>query len=465
MSSAAEVSSVFPAAATEKNLSRRRFVGLAGVAAITGSTAGLPTQRAARPTTPGSTRPFGPPAKDARGGPDPTPAALGRPADERYWNTVQSAFNLDRSAIYLNAAGICPAPRSVLESVTADAEFTNRLPARHAWRVLEPRVEGAREALARRIGADSEELALTRGATEAMEIAQLGLDLRPGDEILTSDQDFFRMLNTWEQRVQRENVRLVTVPLPLSPSHPDEYVDAFRRRVTPRTRVLMLCHVTNLSGMALPVAEICRMAAARGVYTLVDGAQAFGHIPVNVGELGCDFYAGSVHKYALGPLGTGFLYVARRRILELWALTPGNPDLREDIRKFEDVGTHPAAAHNAVPEALRFTAGIGPERIEERIRALTARCASALRGLPDVRVFTPALARLSTGILTVGVRGMEDPRPLVRALWDQERIVVRAVRHPECTGVRVSPHIYNTPAEIDHFAAAFAALLQRRSEP
>lgn len=393
-------------------------------------------------------------------------AGLALDDEEEYWSTVQNSFTLDRSATYLNAAGICPAPRSVVDAVTADTEFTNRLPARHAWRVLEPRAESAREALAQAMGADPEEVALTRGATEALEIAQLGLDLEAGDEVLTSDQDFFRMLNTWEQRVRREGIRVVKVPLPASPKDPAAITDAFRQAISRHTRVLLLSHVTNVSGVVLPVADICRVASARGVRTIVDGAQAFGHVPVSVPDLGCDFYGGSVHKYALGPLGTGFLYVARDRCADLWAMSPANPRLAGDIRKFEDVGTHPAAHHNAIPEAIRFTAGIGAGRITARIRHLAERCAAAASKLPGVHVFNPPHGPTASGIVTIGVQGVDDPRPLVRSLWDEYRIVVRAVRHADCTGVRVSPHVYNTPAEIDHFTAAFAALLEsRRSEP
>ena len=400
----------------------------------------------------------------------PRPGRDGPPASSEWgvppdWAAVQSAFTLDRSAIYLNVAGIGPAPRSVLDAVAGDVAFTNRLPARHAWRVLEPGVERARTEVAAAIGADPDEVALTRGATEAVEIVQLGLDLEPGDEVLTSDQDFFRMLHTWEQRERREGVRLVTVPLPLRSRDPEEIVAAFRSAITSRTRVLLLCHVTNLSGLVLPVARICRMAAERGIRTVVDGAQAFGHVPVDVRSLGCDYYGASLHKYALGPLGTGFLYVRGDRIPDLWALTPARPDLRADIRKFEDVGTHSAAPHNAVPEALRFVASIGAERVRARLRALASRLVRRVEAEMGNLSLSDPVGPFGSSIVTLATPG-EDPRQIVTALWERERVVVRAVRHPECTGVRMSPHVYNTPQEIDHVAAAFVALLHaRRSEP
>ncbi len=407
-------------------LTRRGFLGVAGVATL-----GAPSAVRGALSLPGGPR---------------------SPEDEAYWGLVQQAFRLDRTATYLNAAGVCPAPASVLDAVISDTEFTNRLPARHAWRVLEPRAEGAREALARAIGADAEEVALTRGATEAVEIAQLGLDLEPGDEVLTTDRDFFRMLNTWEQRAQRDGVRLTTIALPDAPTA-DEIVHIFSEALTPRTRVVLLCHVTNVAGLVLPVAEICRLARDRGIQTIVDGAQAFGHVPVDVHEMGCDYYGGSVHKYGLGPLGTGFLYVRRERIAGLWSLAPGRADRAADIRKFEDVGTHSAAPHNAVCEALRFTDSIGQVDVEARLRHLAGLAREALSSVAGVTAYRPSHPDLGSSIVTFGVEGI-DPEDLTQALWSEHRIVVRAVRHPQFPGVRMSPHIYNTPEEVERVAHA-----------
>lgn len=384
-----------------------------------------------------------------------------RVLDEGLWGRVQADFDLDRSAIYLNAAGVAPAPRSAMASVVTDMEFRNRLPARHLWRVLQPRVEAVRHQVAQAVGCDPEGLALTRGATEAMEIVQMGLDFRPGDEIVTTDHDFFRMLNSWEQRAQRDGVVVKRVAVPTPPERPAALVEALEQAITPRTRLVAFCHITNVNGQIYPVRQLCELARTRGVPTLVDGAQAFGHIAMNFSDLGCDYYAGSLHKYALAPLGTGFLAMRRERIAEVWPLNPAAASRREDIRKFEDVGTHQAAPHNAVGEALRYREALGQEAVTERLQQLTARWTEALAEQPGITLFNRFTAEHTCGIATFGMVDT-DPRELVDELWTRFGVVVRPVTLPDCQGVRVSPHIYNTLHELDRFVAAVIHLNEER---
>ncbi len=393
------------------------------------------------------------------------PRAPGAPEDESYWGRVQTEFVLDRSAAYLNAAGVAPAPRATLDSLLADTEFRNRLPARHLWSVLEPRVESVRRQLAAALSCDAEELALTRGATEAMEVVQMGLDLGRGDEVLTTDHDFFRMLNSWDQRVRRDGITLTSVEVPTPPKDGAELVAVFERAITPRTKVIAFCHITNVNGQIYPVRAICDMARSRGIMTLVDGAQAFGHIDVEVDALGCDFYAGSLHKYALAPLGTGFLFVRRERIPEVWPLNPTAHAKREDIRKFEDVGTHQAAPHNSVAEALRFRATHGQAAITSRLQYLTTRWVDRVAGVEGVELFNRFEPDHTCGIATVGLLEME-PRELSAVMWSRFGIVTRPVNHAACNGVRASPHIYNTLDEIDRFSEAILTLnRERRTAP
>jgi len=383
------------------------------------------------------------------------------PDDEGFWGNVQTAFSLDRTSAYLNAAGVAPTPRVTMDSVLADTEFRNRLPARHLWGVLEPRAERVRGQLGAALGCDPEELALTRGATEAVEIVQMGIDFRQGDEVLTTDHDFFRMLNSWEQRERRDGLSVRRLVMPTPPRAHAELVNLFERAIGPRTKLIAFCHITNVNGQIYPVREICEMARARGVMTLVDGAQAFGHIDVDLATLGCDFYGGSLHKYALAPLGTGFLYVRRDRIEELWPLNPSAEDRREDIRKFEDVGTHQAAPHNAVAEALRFRATLGQPAITRRLRYLTQRWVDALSEVRGVQLYNRFEPDHTCGIATVGLEGVE-PRELSDQLHTRFGVIARPVAHPACQGVRASPHIYNTPEEIDLFVQAIATLNRER---
>lgn len=422
------------------SLTRRRFLGSAAAALGTLST-DVSSLYGATPV--GAASPVFP----ASGGGPPI------------WADIQSAYDLDRTAVYLNAAGVAPAPRAVLEAAQTDAAFRNRLPAHHLWRVLEPRSESIRHVVAGALGCDPEGVALTRGATEAMEVVQLGLDLRPGDHVVTTEHDFFRMMNTWQQRVDRDGISVSVLPMATPAPDDSDLLDAVERALTPRTRLLAFCHVTNLDGRTLPVEALCSLARDRGVLSLVDGAQAFGHVPVEWTSLGCDFYAGSLHKYPCAPLGTGFCAMRREHVERVWPLTPSSPARRGDIRKFEDVGTHPASAHNAVAEALRIRDALTQDAITGRIRALSDRWTGAVAQEEGIHV----LGRQDhgTGIRAVSVEGWE-PADLSEALWEQFRVVVRPVDRAGCRGVRASPHVYNTEAEIDRFTEA---LLHLRRQP
>lgn len=373
--------------------------------------------------------------------------------DESFWFAVQQAFTVDRSMINLNNGGVCPSPKVVQDAVVRYLEYSNHAPAYHMWRHLEPMVEGVRIRLARTFGCDPEEMAITRNASEALEICQFGIDLEPGDEILTTDQDYGRMLTTWEQRARRENVVITKFPFVTPPKSMQDLVDMFEERITPRTKVIHFCHVVNLTGQIFPVKEISQMARARGIETIVDGAHAFAHFPFMRDDLDCDYYGTSLHKWLLAPIGTGFLYVKRDKIERLWPLMAAPEAMKDNIRKFEEIGTHPAALHNAIAEALTFHNGIGAERKIARLRYLRDRWMRRLEGQPGVVLHTSFDPAMAGGLANVGIEGI-DPGDLAAHLWDTQKIFVVAIGHPACTGIRVTPNVYTTLDEIDRFAEA-----------
>ena len=383
--------------------------------------------------------------------------AGGRPAtaladDELYWGQIQRAFDANRTLVNLNNGGVSPTPTHVLEAMIRDLRFSNELPVEHMWRILEPRIETIRRDLARDFGCDPEEMAITRNASEALEIMIFGLDLKAGDEVLVTNQNYGRMLNTWEQRVRRDGIVLKQVSFPVPPPSQDHLVEIFRQAITPRTRVIEVTHITNLTGQIFPIAEIVELARPRGIEVFVDGAHAYAHFPFTRDELGCDFYGTSLHKWLLAPIGTGFLYVRRDRIKDLWPLMAAHRDQDADIRKFEEIGTHPAANHNAIGLALAFHRGIGAERKIARLRWLRDRWAKRLLADNDrVRVLTPLDSPWGGGLCLFTVDGMDMPK-LGGWLMSQHRIVTTPIVHPEFTGIRVTPNVYTTPDEVDLFA-------------
>jgi selenocysteine lyase/cysteine desulfurase len=372
-------------------------------------------------------------------------------ADEDFWREIQQAFTVDRTLVNLNNGGVSPSPRVVQDAMRRYLEISNQAPVYSMWQLLEPQVESVRKGLAAAFGCDPEEMAITRNASEGLETCILGLDLERGDEILTTNQDYPRMLNTWRQRERRDGVVLRTIPFPVPPPSMDDLLERFRRAITPRTRVILVCHITNLTGQVFPVREICRLGRERGIEVIVDGAHAFAHFPFTRDDLDCDYYATSLHKWLFAPHGTGFLYVRRSKIPKLWPLMAAPKEMDADIRKFEEIGTHPAANHNAIAEALAFQEGIGLPRKAARLRYLRDRWMRRLDGQKGVRIFTSFDPAMSCAIGNVGLEGVEPAR-LAAHLWDRRRIIVTPIVHEEFQGLRITPNVYTTLADVDAFS-------------
>jgi len=371
--------------------------------------------------------------------------------DEDFWLGVQQAFTLDRTLINLNNGGVSPSPRVVQEAMRRYLEYSNTAPVYTMWQVLEPEIEAVRRRLAASFGCDPEEMAITRNASEALEIVQLGLPLERGDEVLTTNQDYPRMLTTWHQRERREGIVVKEISFPVPPPSQDDLADRIERAITPKTKVIHCCHITNLTGQIFPVKRICQLGRARGIEVIVDGAHAYAHFPFTRAELDCDYYGTSLHKWLLAPHGTGFLYVRKAKIERVWPMMAAPPEMNANIRKFEEIGTHPAANHNAIAEALTFHEGIGAERKAARLRYLFQRWAKRLEKLPKVKILTPYDPAQSCGLASVAVEGM-DVNKLVAYLWDKHRIIVTPIVHKEFSCVRVTPNVYTTTAEIDRFS-------------
>jgi isopenicillin-N epimerase len=379
--------------------------------------------------------------------------------DEFYWREVQLGFKLDRSLINLNNGFTCPMPRVVLDSVFRYMEMINMLPV-HYQGMVAGNSETIRRRMANEFGCAPEEMALTRGASEALQIAQNGIDLKAGDEVVTTEQDYPRMLTTWDQRMRREGIKVTRLQFPV-PATQDYLYKLFEKAVTPRTKVFHFCHTTNLTAQLFPVQRLSRLARSKGIVTIVDGAHALGQFPFKLRDLECDAYGVSLHKWLLAPIGNGCLYVRRDMIPRFWPLQAAPEQQDNDIRKFEAIGTHPWAIRAALGEALAYHQAIGAERKAARLRYLTLRWANALKKHPRVKVLTdlsePAQAWAVAGVFIEGI----DVRSLAKFLRDKYRIIsVPLVGGAppnqvfDYQALRVSPNIYTTLEEIDTFVEA-----------
>ena len=396
---------------------------------------------------PGKSRAIANELKDYSG----TAAEIAR--DEDFWFRVQQAFTVDRSLINLNNGGVCPAPRIVQQAMKDHLDFSNEAPAYTMWDVLEPQKESVRKQLARLFACDKEEMAITRNASEGLQICQFGFDLEPGDEVLTTTQDYPRMINTFKQRERREGIKLRQFSIPIPAEDDEEIVRLFEENITDNTRLILMCHMINLTGQILPVKPVVQMARQHGIPVIVDGAHAFAHFDFTHADLDCDYYATSLHKWLLAPIGSGMLYVRKNKIEDLWPLMAAPEQMDDDIRKFEEIGTHPAANYIAIAEALTFHQGIGAARKAARLRYLRDVWADQLVAHDRVQLHTSRDPRFSCGIATVDIDGV-DPGDLVRHLWRTHRIIVTPIRHAQFEGVRVSPSVFTTLEELDRFAGA-----------
>jgi isopenicillin-N epimerase len=377
--------------------------------------------------------------------------------DEFFWREIQSAFALDRTVSNLNNGNSCPSPRVVMDALRRYFEFSNQVPVRYRGQI-EQNLETVRRRLAQEFGCDPEELAITRNASESLQIAQCGIDLKPGDEILTTDQDYPRMLQTWAQLERRAGIKVNRITFPV-PTTADDLVQRFTAAITPQTKVLHFCHITNLTGQLFPVQRLSRLARERGLISIVDGAHAAAHFPFKLSDLECDYYGTSLHKWLLAPHGTGFLYVRRDRIASTWPLQAATANQTNNIRKFEQIGTHPAGVRASIAEALAFHQAIGAERKAFRLQYLTHRWADRLRANPRIQIHSSLAHDQTWGLALVGIEGIPASQ-ISTYLWDNYRIIANAVTRQDYQGVRVTPNVYTTLQEIDDFSTAMERILK-----
>ena len=380
--------------------------------------------------------------------------------DEDFWAEVARAFTVDRSLVNFNNGGVSPSPSWVQDAMKGHLDFSNLAPSYTMWDVLEPHQESVRQRMAREWGVDAEEVAFTRNASEGLQICQFGYDLKAGDEVLTSTQDYGRMITTFKQRERRDGIVLRQFELPVVSEDPAEIVRRFEAGITDRTRLILMCHMINLTGQILPVKEVVSMARAHGIPVIVDGAHALAHFDFDISDLGCDNYSTSLHKWLFAPHGTGLLYVRREIIPEIWPLMAARESMDDNIRKFEEIGTHPAANHLAVAEALSFHQGIGAERKAERLVFLRDSWAKRLMEHERIRIHTSLKPGFACGIANVEIAG-EDTAALRNWLWDRHRILTVSINHAQFQGLRVSPSVYSTLEEVDRFVEAMEYVLRR----
>ncbi len=388
----------------------------------------------------------------------PSPGTM----DEGYWEMVKAQFPLRPGLRLLNAANLCPSPYSVQEAVfqhtrdiDEDASFQNRA----KFNALAAK---SHEALARLLGAGTDEVVVTRNTSESNNTVINGLSLGAGEEVVIWDQNHPTNNVAWDVRAERWGYQVVRVSTPPAPESPDALIEAFAAALTPRTRVLSITQISNISGVELPVRDLCKLANERDIFIHVDGAQSFGAIEVNLHDMGCDSYTGSAHKWLCGPKEAGVLFVRRDRVGEIWASDVGvgwqGAIESGGAGKFGTYGQRDDAAVAAVATAVDFHEAIGVPQIESRVRQLAAGLRKALRErIPSASFHTSSEEGLSAGVVVAEVPGADYGRVYNRLY--EEHGVAGALRSNPFPGIRLCPHIYNTMADVNDVADAFAEVI------
>ncbi len=385
---------------------------------------------------------------------------LAAAADEDYWANIQQAFSVTRGIINLNNGGVSPSPRMVTEAFVRYTWQQEDATAYTMWQILEPQSETIRSGLAEVFGCDAEEIAITRNASESLEILLMGMDFKSGDEILTTTQDYPRMLTTLKQRELREGLKLNLIKIPIAPKDVNDIAAAFERAVTPKTKLILVSHQINLTGQINPVKKVCEMARSRGIETIVDGAHSFAQFDFKQADLGCDYFGTSLHKWIYAPKGTGMLYVRKEKIPKIWALMASEDKNRNDIRKYEEIGTHSAAMRLAIGEAILFHNAIGGKRKEERLRYLSRYWMNNLKSIPKVGFNTSFDPAQSCAIANFKIDGV-DPVALGNYLMSKHKIFTTPIVHDEFTGIRITPNVYTTLWELDRFSNVVADVAKK----
>ena len=377
--------------------------------------------------------------------------------DEAFWATIRGKYKLTPEYINLENGYYSMQAEPVLEAFIGHVRSINVQASRY-MRTRQPDDKlRVRTRLAKMAGVSPEELIITRNTTESLDTVISGYDWKPGDEAVMAAQDYGAMLDMFKLQARRHGIVNRVVSLPLDPQSDDELVQLYASAITPKTRLLMVGHMVNITGHILPVRKIADMAHARGVDVMCDGAHAFGQLAFRIPDLGCDYYGASLHKWLGTPLGAGILYVRQDRIAGLWPIYADESMADTDIRKLNHTGTHPVHTDLGIDDAIDFHESIGAERKEARLRYVQRYWTSRVRDVPNILVNTPTDPKRSCAIANVGVRGM-TPADLAKTLFERYKVFTVAIDTANVHGVRVTPQLFTTPKELDVLVRALKEL-------
>ena len=381
-------------------------------------------------------------------------------ADEDYWSVIQQAFTVSPNIINLNNGGVSPSPRVVQEAVERYNKLSNEGPSYFMWRILDQGREPLRQKLAELAGCNAEEIAINRNATESLNSVIFGLELKVGDEVIGTKQDYPNMINAWRQREQRDGIKYNQISFNFPIENDDEIVNAYEKAITAKTKIIHVTHIINWVGQIMPVKKISQMAHKHGIEVICDSAHAFALVDFTIPDLECDYWGTSLHKFLSAPIGSGMLWIKKEKIEKIWPLVCNDKPRSADIRKFETLGTRSFPIEQGIGEAVNFQNAIGNKRKEERIRYLKNYWAERVSVNPKVKIHTSLKPQYSCSICGVSIDGM-TPGELDSALFNNYKIHTVGIVWENISCVRITPHVYTRIEDLNKLVRAIDEIAKK----
>jgi selenocysteine lyase/cysteine desulfurase len=373
--------------------------------------------------------------------------------DDELWKTVRSHYTLKDEYINLESGYYNIIPNPILDNFINHVKHVNIQGSYYMRNDLNKNKDRVTKQLADFVRSTPDQIAITRNATESLDLIISGFPWKKGDEAIYAKQDYGTMKEMFEQIANRYGVKNKIVSVPNHPKNDEEIVSLYESQITNKTKLIMICHMINVTGQILPVKKICKMAHAYGVEVLVDGAHCVGHFDFSIDDFNCDYYGSSLHKWLATPLGAGLLYVNKNKTHRIWPLLAnGNTD-KSDIKRLNHIGTHPVHTDLAISNSIDYIKWIGIEKKEKRMRFLQRYWSDQLRSFKNVIVNTPEDAKRSCGIGNIGVTNM-SPSKMADVLFEKYNIFTVAIDYANVKGCRISPNIFTTTEELDRFIFA-----------
>jgi len=379
--------------------------------------------------------------------------AFAESGDDDFWRQIRQAYSSSPNIINLNNGGVSPSPRATVDALDYYNRMCSEAPSYYMWRILEQDREPLRDNLATLAGVSPDEIAINRNATESLNTIILGLNLKPGDEVVVSRYDYPNMMNAWKQREKRDGIKLVWVDLDLPSENEAQMVDAFTAAFTDKTRVVHLTHIVNWCGQILPVAKIADQAHAKGIEVLVDGAHSFALLDYKIPDLRCDYWGTSLHKWLCAPYGSGLLWIKKEKIPGIWPLLSNDNPEGENIRKFESLGTRSFPTEMAIGYSLDLHNFIGSARKQARLQFLKNYWMDRVRDVPGIKFYTSMKQEWGCAIGNFGIEGKKAAE-ISEKLFSTYKIHTVAIDWQKINGVRVTPNVYTMTEDLDKLVKA-----------